>query len=137
MENRTNRKGIEQKRKENKTKKKIKVCGIKEVNNNFTIIKNATITLLDSEALHVYLYLLSRCIDKECCYPSREIIVNDTGINKNKLTGILNYLKDFGLLRVEKRKSGTHYNNVYYMYAIEEVTEIIEKGDILIEKKVA
>lgn len=128
-----NKKSINEKREKNKLTKKIRVCSIRDVKKDFTIFHNATVTLLDSEALHIYLYLLSKCMNKEFCYPSREQIIKDTGINKNKLTSIFKYLQDFGLLRIEKRKNGTNFNNVYHMYAIKEVTEIKEKDGILIE----
>ncbi|EJT5922624.1 helix-turn-helix domain-containing protein [Clostridium perfringens] len=137
MENRKNRVGIEEKRKENRAKKKIKVCSIKDIKKDFTMVQNATITLLDSEAFHLYMYLLSRCMDKDYCYPSRETIVDSIGINKNKLSSAIKYLESFGLVRIEKRKLGSHFNNVYYLYGIEEVYEIIENDGIVIEKKVA
>lgn len=126
------KKGIKEKREEVKKTKKIEGCTLDKVKSDFTIVANAAITLLDSEALHIYIYLLSRCMDKSYCYPSRQTIIKDTGINKNKLDDIFKYLKSFELLRIEKRKSSSHFNNIYHIFAISKVAEIKEFEDIII-----
>ena len=125
---------IDKKREEVKQKTKIKICKLSEVNKDFTQIGNAAITLLDSEALHVYVYLVSRCMGKDYCFPSYDVICKDTGIHRTKIKSILNYLEDYQLILTRKRKVGTQFNNVYYIYAIKEIIDITVKDDTIIEK---
>lgn len=129
------KRSIKEKREEIKKTKRIEVCKLNQVKGNFTIIANAAITLLDSEALHVYIYLLSKCMNKPYCYPSRAMIVSEIGVNKNKLDDIFKYLKGFGLLEIKKRKRGTHFNNIYHLSAIKKVVEIKEFEGSIIEKE--
>ncbi|MGL5624631.1 helix-turn-helix domain-containing protein, partial [Cetobacterium sp.] len=110
MNNRRIRVGIKVAREEVRRNRKIVTCPLDRVTTNFTQITNYAITLLDSEALHIYLYLLMRCMGGVSCYPSRDLISKETGVNKNKLTDIFNHLKKLGLLRVELRRSGSGYN---------------------------
>lgn len=128
------KRGIKEKREGKKKNKKIEVCSLDKVKSDFTIVANAAITLLDSEALHIYIYLLSRCIGKSYCWPSRKTIIEDTGISKNKLDDIFSYLKEFQLLEIEKRKNGTYFNNIYHLSAITKVVEIKEFDGTIIER---
>ena len=118
-------------------KKKIVVVPAKQINDKFTMVSNASITLLDSKSFHIYCYLLSCCDESSYCYPSYEDIQEKLGVTRHTISDCLKFLSEFGLIDIQKRKTGTYFNNAYVVYGIVKVSEIIEKEDVIIEKEVA
>lgn len=105
-------------------KKKIKVVPSKEINDKFTIISNAAITLLDSKSFHIYCYLLSCCDENSYCYPSYNDIQNKLNMNRNTVATSIKFLKDVGLINIQKKKRGTYLNNAYIVYGIIKVGDV-------------
>lgn len=132
--NRKSRVGIDEKRAIQREKLKVVTCPLDKIKCDYTKIQNMAITLLDSEAFHVYSYLLMRCMGKESCYPSTLLISEELKINKNKIPAIIEHLQKYGLVRIETSKKGTKYNNIYYPYAIKTVSKVFENEDgVLVE----
>lgn len=124
------------KREEILKRTKITVVPAREINDKFTMISNAAITLLDSKSFHVYCYMLNLCDMANRCYPSYDDINAKLGLNRTTISNCIKFLSEIGLIDVKKRKSGSTYNNVYIVYGIKDVTEITEKDGLIIEKKV-
>lgn len=123
------------KREELLSKKKLVVVPAKEINDKFTMVSNATITLLDSKSLHVYCYLLSCCDERSYCFPSYDDIQRKINMSRNTIATCIKFLEEFGLIDIVKRKRGTHINNAYVVYGIIKVTEIIENDNVIIERE--
>lgn len=124
MENRKNRVGIDTIREEIKNSKVVVNCDIENQQKDSFIIDDKIVTFLDSEALHVYCFLLSKCeVGSNKCSPTREDISNATGINKNKITSILDFLEYFGLVKIRRGGGFTNRKNVYYLYSIKEIKD--------------
>ncbi|MDK0740176.1 hypothetical protein P7A62_00490 [Clostridium perfringens] len=124
MENRKNRVGIDTIREEIKNSKVVVNCDIANQQKDSFIIDDKIVTFLDSEALHVYCFLLSKCeVGSNKCSPTREDISNATGINKNKITSILDFLEYFGLVKIRRGGGFTNRKNVYYLYSIKEIKD--------------
>lgn len=115
---------------------KITVVPAREINDKFTMVSNAAITLLDSKSFHVYCYMLKLCDMSNRCYPSYDDINAKLGLNRNTISNCIKFLSEIGLIDVKKRKSGSTYNNVYVVYGIKDVAEITEKDGLIIEKKI-
>lgn len=118
-------------------KKKIVITLAKNIHDKFTIVSNAAITLLDSKNFHIYCYLLSCCDAQSKCYPSYDDMVSKLGIHRNTISECIKFLSSINLIEVNKRKSGSRYNNTYTVYGIKSVSEITEKDDLIIEKELS
>lgn len=126
---------MNKKRDELLSKKRIVVVPAKEISDKFTMVSNATITLLDSKSLHVYCYLLSCCDENSYCFPSYDDIKNKLNMSRNTIAECIKFLENFGLIEIVKRKLGTNVNNAYIVYGIIKVTEIIENDNMIIERE--
>ena len=127
---------MSKKREEILKKKKIVVVPAKQITDKFTMVSNASITLLDSKSFHIYCYLLSKCDENSYCYPSYDDIENKLGINRHTISECIKFLEKIKLIEVNKKKRGTHYNNSYTLYGIKEIYERIEVDDTIIEKEI-
>ncbi|MFQ9726876.1 MAG: hypothetical protein ACLRYN_04635 [Clostridium perfringens] len=124
MEKKKIRVGIKAIREEIKKSKVVVNCDIENQQEDSFIIDDKIITFLDSEALHVYCFLLGKCeVGSNKCSPTREDIVKGTGINKNKITSILDFLEYFGLVKIRRGGGFTNRKNVYYLYSIKEIKD--------------
>ena len=124
MEKKKIRVGINAVREEIKNSKVVVNCDIENQQEDSFIIDDKIITFWDSEAFHIYCFLLDKCeVGSNKCSPTREDIVKGTGINKNKITSILDFLEYFGLVKIRRGGGFTNRKNVYYLYSIKEIKD--------------
>lgn len=111
-----------------KKKYKIVVEPYKEMDNNFFKVCKGIFILKDSKAIHLYLYLCN-CYNykTEKVFPSYENISKSTGLNRNTISSKLKLLEELKLIKISKRKAGTHFNNTY---SINYISEVIEKNTV-------
>lgn len=111
-----------------KKKYKLIVTPYRDLNSNFFKVCRGVFILKDSKAIHLYLYLCN-CYNRktEKVFPSYEGIMKSTGLNRNTIADKLKLLQELKLIKIQKRKTGTHFNNEYQ---INYISEIIQKEKI-------
>ncbi|CCL51331.1 TPA: helix-turn-helix domain-containing protein [Clostridioides difficile] len=111
------------------TKKyKLEVAPYREMDSNFFLVCRGIFVLKDSKAMHLYLYLCN-CYNRatEKVFPSYDTIQRATGLNRNTVSNKLKILQKLKLIKINKRKVGTGFNN-YYL--INYIKSVIEKSKI-------
>ena len=111
----------------------LKIEPYRDLNKDFFKVCRGIFILKDSKAIHLYLYLCSCYNHKEGkCFPSYETIQKSTGLDRNTISKKLQILKKLNLIQIQKRKTGTNWNNIYvinYIYEIIERVIINDKVD--------
>lgn len=80
-------------------------------------------TDLTIESKAIYAYLVSFAGNSNTCFPSRDLIIKELGISKDRFYKHMKLLKDKGYIKVHKNKDGSNFsNNIYEM--------ILDKRDI-------
>lgn len=125
---------MSKKREELLKKKKITVVPAKDIKDKFTIVSNASITLLDSKSFHIYCYLLSCCDENSYCYPSYDDIQEKLGVTRHTVAKCIKFLSKFNLIEIHKRKNGTYYNNSYTIYGITKISDINDNNSTITKK---
>ena len=108
----------------------LKIQPFRDLNKDFFKVCRGIFILKDSKAIHLYLYLCSCYNHKEGkCFPSYETIQKATGIDRHTVSKKLQILKKLNLIQIQKRKTGTNWNNIYIINYINEIVEKVIVND--------
>ncbi len=79
-----------------------------------TVLKASNLSM---QAKTIYTLLLDYAWQKEQCFPGQNRLAKDLGVHRNTVQKYLNELRDFGLVKWDRR--GFKKTNIYYILSLE------------------